>query len=123
MIAVLGVALTVILRQWKSDLLPLVRVGFILLFATAFLLAAEPLFSFVRRLCAENAVGEYVEILFKALGIALVSEICASICRESGEGGIASGVELVGKLEILLLCVPMMENILGLAKSLLEMGG
>lgn len=122
MIAVLGIALTVILRQWKSDLLPLVRVGFVILFATAFLLSVSPLLSFVRRLGDGNGIGSYVETLFKALGIALVCEVCANICRESGEGGIASGVELVGKIEILLLCVPLMEQILDMAKSLLEAG-
>ncbi len=123
MIAVLGVALTVILRQWKSDLLPLIRIGFVILFATAFMLSVQPLFAFVRRLSDGNGMGEYVEILFKALGIALICEVCANICRESGESGIAGGVELVGKLEILLLCVPMMERILDTAKALLETGG
>ena len=96
---------------------------FAILFAAAALAAINPLLSFIGRLGDGNGIGTYAETLFKALGIALVCEICANICRESGESGIAGGVELVGKIEILLLCVPLMERVLDTAKVLLEMGG
>ena len=123
MIAVLGVAVTVILKQWKSDVLPLIRIGFVILFSTAFLSAVRPLVTFLTGLGAGNETGEYITLLLKALGIAILSDVCANLCRESGEGAIAGGVELVGKVEILLLCVPLMEQVLALARALLDTGG
>lgn len=123
MIAVLGLSVTLILRQWKSDLLPLIRIGFTVLFAAALLVAAAPLFKFIHSIGQIGGLSEYMETLFKALGIAVLTEICAGICRESGEGGIAGGVELTGKAEILLLSLPMLTELLSTARELLSMGG
>lgn len=123
MIAVLGLALTMVVRQWRSDFLPLIRVCIMILFATLLLTAVTPIFDFIRSLTQSNGMTEYITTLLKALGIALLTEICANICRESGENGIAAGVEMTGKLEILLLCLPLMGEILTVAKDLMEMGG
>ena len=49
----------------------------------------------------------YVATMLKGLGVAFISEICAGICRDFGKNTLADGVDLAGKLEIILLCVPM----------------
>lgn len=123
MVAVLGLAVALIVKQWKSDFLPLIRVGLTVLFGVVVLTAASPLLAYVRELSSLPAVSEYAEVLFKAMGIAVLSDVCAGICRECGENGIATGVELVGKVELLLLCLPLIGQILSTARTLLEMGG
>ena len=67
--------------------------------------------------------NEYVEIILKGLGIVILTQICSDICKDSGEGTLAGNIETVGKLELLLLCIPLIEEILGTAERLLEMGG
>ena len=52
-----------------------------------------------------------------------MTQYVADICRESGESAAASGVETVGKLEILLLSLPLIDEILRVAERLLSMGG
>ncbi|MBQ7336430.1 MAG: hypothetical protein IJW92_08165 [Clostridia bacterium] len=123
MIAVLCLAVIIIVKQWKSDFLPLLRIGAIVLFATVALGAVAPFLTYLVTLTKQSGVEEYAEILIKALGIAILTQCCAEICRESGENSIAGGVELTGKVEILLLCLPLMEEILTLANDLLSMGG
>ena len=59
-------------------------------------------------------------ILFRALGIALVAEFTASLCRDLGESTLSAGVALFGKLEILLLALPFVDDLLSLAKELME---
>ena len=71
----------------------------------------------------EIILVKYGEIILKGLGIVILTQICADICRDSGEGTLASNIETVGKLELLLLSIPLIEEILGTAKTLLEMGG
>ncbi len=123
MLAVTGVTLALIIKQWKSDLLPLLRIALTLLFATLILGAASPLVEYIRALTDDGSIGEYTSVLLDALGIAVLSEICASICRESGENGIAVGVETAGKIEILLLSLPLMNKLLAMAEELLSLGG
>ena len=62
---------------------------------------------------------KYARTMVKALGIAYVSGICASLCRDIGEVTAADGIETVGKLTILTLAVPIIGEILdGVAELL-----
>ena len=122
MLAVLGVCAALTLKQWKSDLLPLLRVGMVLLFGFAALKAVTPALTYLTRLGETAGVTPYAEVLLRALGIALLTQYAAEICRECGEGAAASGVEMTGKIEILLLALPLIDEILSLASNLLSMG-
>ncbi len=52
-------------------------------------------------------IGEmYLIILLKIIGISYLVEFGAQICRDAGEGAIASKVELAGKVMILVMAVP-----------------
>ena len=52
------------------------------------------------------------DVMLKATGIAFVGCVASSVCRDSGEGGIATTVETVCKLEIIILCLPVIDMIL-----------
>lgn len=123
MLAVLGIAVLLILKEWRSNLLPLVRISAVLVFGFALLKSVSPALLYLKELSQSNGLSEYGTLLFKALGIAVLTQICAQMCRECGEGGIATGVETVGKTELLLLCIPLFEKILSLAQELLQLGG
>ncbi len=123
MLAVMGLVLILIVKQWKSDLLPLLRMGITILFATLMLRAVTPLLDTLGHLTEAGGIGSYTGTLLDALGIAVLCEICSGICRDAGESGIASGVELAGKVELLLLSLPLIEKVLSAARELIELGG
>lgn len=50
----------------------------------------------------------YVSILIKIIGITYVTEFSASICKDSGYHAIGEQIELVGKLTILAIGMPIM---------------
>ena len=114
------VCAAVVLKQWKSDLLPLLRLGMILSVSFLLISAAAPLVNTLRELGSTTGIAEGTEVLCKALGIAILTQCCSNICNECGENSAATGVELAGKLEILLLCLPLLENLLNVAKTMLE---
>lgn len=122
MLAVTGVAAAVIVKQWKSDFLPLLRLALVVLFGIAVISAASPLIVYLENMTGTDGIAPYAEILLKALGIAVLTQCCAEICRECGEGGAANGVEMTGKVEILLLCLPLINEILTAAQGLLALG-
>lgn len=122
MLAVTGVAAAVIVKQWKAEFAPLIRLALAVIFGIAVISAAAPLISYLSSLMGQSGISEYAEILFKALGIAVLTQCCSEICRECGESTAANGVELAGKVEILLLCLPLINEILSTAKNLLEFG-
>jgi stage III sporulation protein AD len=54
----------------------------------------------------------YIGILIKIIGITYVTEFSASLCKDSGYQSIAEQIELVGKLTILAISMPIMLSLL-----------
>ena len=67
----------------------------------------------------ESNVADYGKVMLKALGIGIVVNTVGSVCRDMGENTISNGVELAGKIEILLICLPIITETLSLIKELL----
>ncbi|MBR7098337.1 MAG: hypothetical protein IKC59_02890 [Clostridia bacterium] len=119
MLAVVGVTAISIIKNWNSDFLPLLRMALAVLLAAAVFSWLSPLIVYLKNLTETAGLAEHAVFLFKALGIAWLTQCCADLCRESGENGAASGVELAGKVEILLLSLPLLNEVLEIAKGLL----
>lgn len=56
----------------------------------------------------------YLSTLLKIVGIAYIAEFGAEVCKDAGEGAIASKVELAGKVVIMVLAVPIITSLLDL---------
>lgn len=56
----------------------------------------------------------YISTLLKIVGIAYIAEFGAEVCKDAGEGAIASKVELAGKVVIVVLAVPIITSLLDL---------
>ena len=84
----------------------------------------EALFDDYKKLI-DSGLCDMVDIctlLLKGLGVVTLTQLCADMCRQSGESSLAGGVELAGKAELLLLCLPYMERLTETAIQLLELG-
>ena len=64
-------------------------------------------------------LSESVELMLRVLATAIVTHVCAAVCRDSGEGTIGSYVEIGGKVEIVLLTLPMIKKIIDLAVGMI----
>ena len=64
--------------------------------------------------------GESWTLVLRALGLAFLTEVTASVCRDSGEGTLAGWVETAGKLEILLLSFPLIRSLLSFVAEVLS---
>ncbi len=56
----------------------------------------------------------YFTIVLKITGIAYIAEFGAEVCRDAGEGSIASKIELAGKITIIVMAVPIISSLLDL---------
>ena len=118
--AILCTVVGVVIKNIKPEFSPLIRIAGSVAVSTLALSIILPIVTYIRSLFSGSSLGEYGDAVIKALGIAALTQICADICRDSGEGSAASGVELIGKLEILLLCIPMIEDILTTVREVMS---
>lgn len=54
----------------------------------------------------------FFTLLIKITGIALLSEFAVSICKDSGEGAIASKIEIGSKVIIISMSIPIISSLL-----------
>ncbi len=101
-----------VVRQWGRDFEVPMKLAAAVVFLGILLGMAIPLVSWMREMLSVGAVSEYAELLLGAFGIAVVTGVCADLCRECREPTVASYVEMAGRLEILILSVPLIKEIL-----------
>lgn len=122
-VVVVAAFLAVILRQQRPEQAMAVSlaagIGILALVAAK----ALPVIGSLRELLAGAALpSEYGTILFKALGICLLTQLAADACRDAGENALASKAELAGKLLLLTLALPLFEKIAQTAAALINTG-
>lgn len=59
-----------------------------------------------------NLNTSFLRILIKITGIAILTEFTTSICKDSGEGAIATKVDLGGKIIIMSMSIPIISSLL-----------
>ena len=122
-LAVICVAVGAVINQIKRELSFAVRcAGSILIFGMI-VISLEPLLAELGNVRGLEGSAEYIEIMLKALGVAILTQICSGICRDCGENGLSAGVEFAGKTEILILCLPLIKRILEYASRILSIDG
>lgn len=119
MIGVVGVLFAVSLKSYKAEYgiyvalaVCLVILEYITRYFMQILSGMEQLRGYLR----ENY--SYLALLLKAVGATYACEFCAGICKDAGYGGVAGQVEMLGKLYILSMGMPvlfsLMESIQGI---------
>ena len=66
-----------------------------------------------------NVTAPYLDIVFKIIGIAYISEFGAGLCKDAGEGAIASKIEFAGKVMILVTSAPVILALMDLITNML----
>ncbi len=119
-IALLAAMLILLLRELRAATAPPVRlVTTLVLFGAALGLYA-PVLARLQTLFALGDGGELATAVLRAVGIGLICEFSATFCRDLGENTVAEGVLLFGKLEILVLALPLIDYLIEIVGELLK---
>jgi stage III sporulation protein AD len=121
-LAITAAMLIALLRKWNAELAVFLKIAAGIVAATACIGAAMPIVEYVRELAELGAQGEILtaaELMLRVLAVATVTYICANICRDCGETTLASYLELGGKIEIVLLSLPLIKEIVSLSVGMM----
>lgn len=81
----------------------------------------ENLFEYMKDMFDEVTVAsDYVNILLKCVGYALIAKLLHALCLDAGENAMSVKVDLVAKILILVTAMPVFNEIFNLLKGLLE---
>ena len=117
-----GTVLALILGQYRPEVRMLVTAAVTLLLMAMVLEQLSPVLEQLRSTMELTGLtGDYAAILFKAVGICLLTQLAGDVCRDSGESSIASKIELAGRAAILLTAMPLIQEVLVWAWELMNL--
>ena len=119
LIGIVGILLAVPLKSYKAEYgiymgiaICLVILGYGMQYLAGILSSVEQLKEYLK----DNY--SYITVLLKAVGATYACEFCAGICKDAGYTGIAGQVEMIGKLYILLIGMPILIALLESIQSI-----
>ena len=117
-----GTVLALILGQYRPEFRMLVTAAVTLLLMAMVLEQLSPVLEQLRSTMELTGLtGDYAAILFKAVGICLLTQLAGDVCRDSGESSIASKIGLAGRAAILLTAMPLIQEVLAWAWELMNL--
>lgn len=112
-IGLISVILIIIIKQYKPEFAVYIS---LMAGAAIILLVVSKLTGIVSLLTAlSDKAGvnkEFLSILLKITGIAILTEFAVSICKDLGESSIANKVDLGGKIIIISISIPIISSLL-----------
>ena len=111
---------SIMLKKYLPEYGMLISISASLVLVSAVLMYVSPIIYKVKNIVLHTKIdSDYIFILFKSLGICLITQFTCDSCRDAGENSLASKVELAGKLAVLGCAFPLFENIVNCALNLI----
>ncbi|MDE7168528.1 MAG: hypothetical protein K2O28_06765 [Clostridia bacterium] len=121
-IAVITAVSAFILKQHKSELVPLcLTAGGIIIFLYAFDYLTESI-EFLKSFTQSTGIdNEVIRTIFKIVGISFLIELTASSVKELGFEGVADKLILCGKIVLFVVAIPILSNTYKIIVSLINL--
>lgn len=123
-IGVISAVLAVLMKGYKPELamqVSLAAAVLIFLLAVPYLRSVMAMF---QDIAAQVGIEtRHMMIVVKIIGVAYLAQFGAELCKDAGEGAIASKIELGGKLIILTMSMPILYQLLGLVNDIVMLNG
>ena len=121
-IAVITAVSAFILKQHKSELVPLcLTAGGIIIFLYAFDYLTESI-EFLKSFTQSTGIdNEVIRTIFKIVGISFLIELTASSVKDLGFEGVADKLILCGKIVLFVVAIPILSNTYKIIVSLINL--
>jgi stage III sporulation protein AD len=117
---IIAALLSIVLKQYKPEYAMAVRLGAGIIIFVLLLTPVKDAIAQIGGLAAEAGLsGGYSALLLKSLGLCIITQFSADVCRDAGEGALAGKIELAGKVTVLAMALPLIGNVAKMAAELI----
>ena len=112
-VGLIALIIIVVIRQYKPEFTMYVSIIAGAIILSLVLDKVTGIITLLTNLSKKTGINsEYLSILLKITGIAILTEFAVSICKDAGETAIASKVDLGGKVIIISMSIPIISALL-----------
>ena len=112
-IGLIALVIAIILKQYRPEYVIYISIiaGILILFLT--LEKFSGIINLLKSISDKTYINkQFLEILLKITGIAIITEFAVSICLDAGEKAIASKIEIGSKVIIVTMSIPIISSLL-----------
>lgn len=113
-----ALVICVFFKNLKSEYSLFIRIIVTSLVSVFTLAAVYPVLTYIEEITKNTVIYQYLPVIMKALGIAFSVHLTADVCMDAGEGALADKIIIFGKVEILILSLPLIKSLFSLAEEL-----
>ena len=112
-IGLIALILIIILKQYKPEFVIYVSLITGALILTLTFSKISGIIELINSLSSKVSINqEFIKLLIKITGIAILTEFAVSICKDTGETAIASKIDMGGKVIMVSMSVPIIAGLL-----------
>jgi len=112
-IGLISLIIIIILKQYKPEFAVYVSIIAGILIIALTIGKISGIIDILKNLANKTTINnQFLVLLIKITGIAILTEYTVSICKDSGESAIASKVDFGGKIVIMSMSIPIISSLL-----------
>ena len=117
----LAIIISMILSKQGKDFSFLLVLCVCCMVAAVALTYFQEIFELIRSLKnIGNLNLSFLTVIFKSVGIGILSEITVLICNDSGNSALGKAIQILSTAVILWICIPLFTELLDLVKTILS---
>ena len=114
-------AAVIIISRYIPEYAPFAQIAALIAVFISITGAAESIITYISDFISSGAIDStYAVIVFKALGVAIIAQFGAELCRDCGNSALAFSLETAAKIIILSMSLPMLKNLADITAGLLK---
>ena len=112
-VSLIGITIISILKQYRPEFTIYISLIAGIIIISIVIGKLDGIIQILKSLSEKSTIDkEFLNILLKVTGIAILTEYISSVCKDAGEHAIANKVNLRGKLVIMSLSIPIISGLL-----------
>lgn len=119
-IALIALIIIILLKQYRPEFVIYISLLTGVLILVLVMDKLQGIIGLLQSLANKSSINStFLALLIKITGIAFLSEFAVSICKDSGEGAIASKIEIGSKIIIISMSIPIISSLLEIILKIL----
>ena len=119
-IALIALIIIILLKQYRPEFAIYISLLTGVLILLLVMDQLTEIISLLQSLAAKASINStFLSLLLKITGIAFLAEFAVSVCKDAGEGAIASKIEIGSKIIIIAMSIPIISSLLEIILKIL----
>ena len=119
-VGLIAVILIIIIKQYRPEFAIYISIGAGVIIFTLISGKLAGIIEVLKNFASKTSVNyDFILLLLKITGIAILTEFAVSICKDSGESAIANKIDLGGKVIIMSMSVQILSSLVQIVINIL----